>query len=272
MRVLADQWYTSGAFLGFAGIAVGLVGIIVGVWAAFRAANPKQRLLYQVSAAVPILTGESREVRDVVEVLFEGKPLENPQVLEFHLVNAASGDIPADAFNRERPLRIEIGVPVKKVLGCVSVPDGQEVPEITHDGESILIGPDLIKRRQMVKVTLLLDGADPKVSVPNQSLINVEVCEYRGNLAIFDQDASRWLRLGRWMKGLAVLCVGELFVDAQFFKQSGPAASPTVTATPMVAGLAFGGIGLFILALLVRSRAINRALSIQASRNRDIAP
>jgi hypothetical protein len=177
MRLSADSapFYTSGVFLGVAGIAVGLIFGVIGVWAAFKAANPLRALPLQLRAVVPLLTSAVPQASDEVEIRVDGQILQYPQVVELKLANRNRRDIPTEAFDQHRPLCIDVGVPIVKILNRVDTPAGVRLPNLTYKGRVLALGPDLFKRGQSVTISLLVDGKEPIITIPESPFIDIDV-------------------------------------------------------------------------------------------------
>lgn len=183
MRLVAESgpWYTSGVFLGVAGIAAAVVFGVLGMWAAFRAANPRQELAWQVRASVPLLSSKaSAEARDAVEIRVDGQVLHSPRVVELYLVNRGRRDISTEAFDQHRPLRVDVGVPIVKMLNQVHTPAGLRPPRITVEGSVAELGPDMLKRGQAAAISLLVNGSAPTVTIPETPFIDIAVRELPG--------------------------------------------------------------------------------------------
>jgi len=179
MHLLAgtSPLYSSAVFDWVTGIAVTLILGVLGVWAAFKAANPRQELAWQVRAIVPLLSdAASHQVRDTVQIRVDGQVLQSAQVVELYLINRGRRDIPTEAFDQKRPLRIDVGASIVKVLNRVDSP-GVRPPQITSEDSALTLGPDLFKRGQAVSVSLLVDGSEPTVTIPESPFIDIAVLE-----------------------------------------------------------------------------------------------
>jgi len=179
----ASPFWISDTFLGMAGIIVGMTG----VWAAFRAANPRQELAFQVNASVPLLTGHIDRPRDLVEVRVDGRILRNAQLIELRLVNRGRRDIPTEAFDQKRPLCIDVGAPIVKILNAVHSPHGLRHPRLDVLDNVLTVGPDLFKRGQEITVSLLVDG-QPRITVPEPPFIDIAVRKRPGDPTVLPPE------------------------------------------------------------------------------------
>jgi uncharacterized membrane protein len=175
MNLLADSWYASGLFLGVAGIVVTFVAGAIGVWAAFRAADLRQVVTFEVQTIAPFLTEAARDACGDVELHLDGKILNEPQVLDIRVANRSRRDIASSDFDQGRVLRLDVAVPVIKLLRFTSVPAEFRPPRVEIDGTALVLGPDLIKRGQSFVFSLLVDGSTPCITFPETPLLNISI-------------------------------------------------------------------------------------------------
>jgi hypothetical protein len=161
------------AFWPAAGIIVGLLAIVATVWVTLRAANPKRRLLYSMPVCTSMLNRQS-ELPEL-KVIYGAKQLESPHVVNVELASRGRTDIPRNAFDGGKPLRLDVGAPIVECLQVTMTPPDRPEPACAIDGSKLLIGPSLIGRRQTTVFSLLVDGAEPRLSPPEQSLVDVDL-------------------------------------------------------------------------------------------------
>jgi len=160
VHVPADSWYSSATFQWATGILSAAIIAAICALVGFRAVNPRRELVYEVLALVPFLTPTTADARDGVEIRLSGEILDNPQVLEIRLTNHGRLDIATDAFDQSE-----------------SSPANFKLPRIKIDGTGLNIGPDLLKRRQSIAISVLVDGASPSVTIPDSPLLDVDIRE-----------------------------------------------------------------------------------------------
>lgn len=168
-----SHWYTSGTFYAAAGaIAVVVIGFIT-VWATLFVGSTKRRLTYSLTDDTPLLATTTALARADVEVVYQGQRLDAPRVVSVRLVSQGRRDIASDDFDQERPLAIDLGVPIVKRLATESAP---EIPEsaIRVEGSKLMFGPCLIRKRQVMSFAFLVDGGRPQLSHEDY-LLNVDV-------------------------------------------------------------------------------------------------
>lgn len=174
VNLASGGFYTSDIFWTGAGAVVALVVGVAGVWAALRSSNPKRRLLYSMPVATPLLNTRPDMPQDV-EVRRAGKVLAFPQFVNVELTSRGRLDIDRTAFDGGKPLCFDVGAPIIECLKVSVSPSDRSVPEVKIDGAKLLVEPALIGRRETVVFSLLVDGPSPQLSLPEQSLINVDI-------------------------------------------------------------------------------------------------
>jgi hypothetical protein len=241
MNVAGGHIYTSGAFWGVAaGVIVGLLGIAATVWVTLRAANPKRRLLYSMPVVTPLLN--PRPNLPDIEVRRAGNVLANPHVVSVQLTSRGRRDIAREAFDGEKPLCLDVGVPIVECLKVTTSPPDRLEPSWNIDGSRLLIGPNvsLISRRQTIDVSLLVDGESPHLSPPKQSLIDVDIRP-------FDPASERGLPAVFWLAGWLIVVIVLWPVEAVYLiHETG------VVLSRIAASIGIGGVVLIALVLLWR--------------------
>ena len=174
MTVAAESFYVSGGFwVAVAGVVVAVVAVVV-TW---RVAYPKRRLVYGMPVVTRLLNVATGGVRPVLEVRHGDRVLSDPYVLEVTLINEGRRDIPSDAFDRARPLVLDLGVPIVELLEITTSP-GHAVPVVEQYETGLRIGPDLIARRQKLAFSLLVDEPPGKLKCPPPHPIDIDVRSY----------------------------------------------------------------------------------------------
>lgn len=210
MRYMAETWYNSGTFWGVAGIVVAVVVGAIGVWAAFRAADPRQVVTWKLRAVVPLLTrGNLHGVGDTLEIRLDGKALDDPRTVDILMRNQGKRDISTAAFDQLRPLRLELGTPIAKLLRTESTPPEFKSLGVEVHDTAIDIGPGLFKRGQSMVISLLVDGDHPQITFPDLPFIDVELREVRDGSGYSPQKALAYA-VGGGLIGIILVTLGEL--------------------------------------------------------------
>src|SRR5258708_35624925 len=84
-------------------------------WVGWLAVNPRRRLSYGMPVVTPLLNAGT-DVRQGLEVRRDGVVLADPHVLEVVLASRGRLDIPSTAFDKDRPLILDVGAPILDVL------------------------------------------------------------------------------------------------------------------------------------------------------------
>ncbi|WP_147312425.1 hypothetical protein [Thermomonospora umbrina] len=137
----------------------------------YRAQFPKRRLMYWRRSVTPLLTAPAG-VRGDVELRHKGRVLERPYAVDVILAGRGRRDVPSSAFDGG-PLRLDVGAPIVEVLQVIDDPKcSTPTPRVRVDGSALLVGPDLIGRRQRIVFSLLVEDRptltcrSPLIDVP----------------------------------------------------------------------------------------------------------
>ncbi|WP_146179875.1 hypothetical protein [Micromonospora sp. RP3T] len=139
---------------GFNGVAlaVALVGLIISGVAAYFAREalfpPKRRLAIRILAPAQLLRKGSDEVYGL-EIERHGRVLENPHIVTVVIRNTGRHAVASNDFDQGRPIRIDLGARVETLLG----PPPKQIFSV--DGSSLLIGPDVFKRKVELVIQVL---------------------------------------------------------------------------------------------------------------------
>ena len=158
-------------------IVVTLVVGIGGAWVAYAAGFPRRRLLYGLPVTAPLLNAPE-DLSSGLELRDHGNVLKQPKVLEVRLLSRGRKDIPSSAFDAGKPLQLDVGIHIVRLLGVTSFPDTLAPPAVDIDETRVNIGPSLIGKRQTISIALLADGRRPSLSCQS-SLENVDVRRQR---------------------------------------------------------------------------------------------
>jgi hypothetical protein len=189
MSSLAGEWWESGSWWQFivtliAGVAVGGMG----VWGTLRAANPKRKINWWVESNTSLLSiSERPNSGEPLTVHLGSYALQNPRVVELMIANVGSRDITASMFHADQAMRFDFGdVAVCGILARRSEPEGTVLPPFDTEpvrtvgttssaGNWLDLQPCLLKRRQSVTLTVLIDGEEQKVKCLSAGLVDVAV-------------------------------------------------------------------------------------------------
>jgi hypothetical protein len=192
--LLASPWYTSGPFV--VGSTIGGLSLsVAGIWISIYAAGPKRQLVYQVdSVSVDYrITKDDRIevefagnamglatfpnfVKTVLKDLQDGNP-KDVRLIRIRIANRGRHDIPSDAFDKNRPLRIDIGLPILDIVEEESSPNRVAHPRVGAEGTTVTMAPELIKKRQIITVVMVAEGGRPIITI-DSPLVDTNVRQY----------------------------------------------------------------------------------------------
>jgi len=159
--------------LGIAGIAVAIVGIGVAVFYGRRALRPPKRLIQWHYEATPLISGDHAQYHDAIEVRVLGQRVSDPYLGKLIVENSGRHDIDSNSFDQGRSIRFNVHHARKTgtFLELEHNPPGLRV-----DGNSIMIGPELLPSKSRWTVSFIADGR-PSVRLSDSHLINVKIQE-----------------------------------------------------------------------------------------------
>jgi hypothetical protein len=169
----AGHWYYSVLAWTVAGvIAVVIVGA-AGLLVTYLANRPGAGLLLTYS----MKNNTSRYTAEELSRLH----VDHPQVLIVGLANPRRRDVASAAFDQNRPLVLDVGVPILALARTFAirlptyrpVADSPPLP-VSVDGTGLRVGPGLISRRLEWRFVIVVDGAAPHLT-GQSPLIDVNV-------------------------------------------------------------------------------------------------
>ncbi|MDI1453069.1 hypothetical protein NHG22_04455 [Streptomyces sp. ATE26] len=185
MEKLAGEWWESGSWWQFAiTILAGLVGCVLGAWAAFRSSNPKRKINWWIRSNTPLFNRPAGDGA-LLNVTLGSVRLTSPRIVELVISNSGRRDVTAEMFHGAEPIKFDFDHAVAAVLDVASDPEGTLLPQIEtwqelipatggqHRG-GLLIKPALLRRGETITVTVLIDGEKKQVRCVQFPLIDVE--------------------------------------------------------------------------------------------------
>jgi hypothetical protein len=249
-NVIASPFYTSAAFWGAGGfVAILLVGAVT-IYITYRLGSAKRQLTYGIVQNTLLLgPAIASEARSNLKVLFQERPLHSPRILSIRLVSRGRKDIRSEDFDQGRPITLDLGVRLVAFISADANP--KPFPKIIFQGTSLEIGPDLIRRRQVITITVLADGAEPRIAC-DARLIDVNIQHQTYNRSL----PSR-------MKALAIIAAIVTAASAALaFATDGRslnAPPPPLSVVALILSGAASALMLFSVAWLSSYRKIRRS-------------
>ncbi len=189
MVIGAEHWYSSGTFWAALGVGVAL---LVGVPTFLVTWAPRQRLYYRAPPATPLLAPGMRGITDL-EIRHGGRRLSDPYLLEVTLTARGRRDIPSSAFDQGRPLVFDLGAGIIKVLQVRCSPASSLAPPVTHEDSTLRVGPELVGRRQTTIISVLVDGARPRLVCTQPVLAQVTLIPRDPPEGLFSDRTAMWV-------------------------------------------------------------------------------
>jgi hypothetical protein len=152
----ASHWYSSGGFLALLGVVITLFVGVLGAWITYRVGAVRYRLFYSLPAVTSLLAAPSGPMRKDIKVTYLGTELNDPYIFKIRLISRSRADIPSSAFDQDRPIVLNLGLPIISLLPTDENKD--PLPKIERDAGTLKIGPDLIGKRQEMIFAVLVDG------------------------------------------------------------------------------------------------------------------
>jgi hypothetical protein len=157
--MIADgHFYSSSAFLGWVGIAVAIVTLTV-IAAQFAAGSSKRALVYSLISDTTLLSEGARErAGPGLRVTLGDDTLDDPHVVSLRIECKGRRDIRSADFEGGKPLMLHVGTPILKQLSREADDDTAPCISFNSHAQTIGIGPDLIRKGQLISIDLLTDG------------------------------------------------------------------------------------------------------------------
>ncbi|MFE4527152.1 hypothetical protein ACFRMO_08130 [Streptomyces anulatus] len=218
MTTLAANWWDSGSWWQLAiTIAASLMVGAAGALATLRAANPKRKITWWVQSNTPIVNERYPRARTAsaggMAVTLDGHTLAQPRVVELIIANTGRRDITAAMFHDGDPISFGFDVDVCTILDATTKPAGSTQP-VLHTGafsatdpigfadKHVEVAPSLLRRGQVVTVTVLLNGEEEPVQCTDFPLVDVKMANESLGSALSAVVESTTIRL--WPFGINI--------------------------------------------------------------------
>jgi hypothetical protein len=153
--------FLGGGLYNLATLVIALAALVVGGFGAYyarKAIFPSKRKLNCYALAVTSLLADESVTATGIEVRHEGVDLQDPYLATICLKNAGRYAVTSSHFDQLRPLVIDLGVAIKAVTKLSISPNGAASYKHSITGTKVLLGPDVLRPRQILIVQLLTDG------------------------------------------------------------------------------------------------------------------
>jgi hypothetical protein len=179
----SDPFYASGTFWAGAAVAVAVVALLVPIVLWFLG-SPRRLLVYGVVSDTALLTSGAREQVGLgLKVTLNGQILNDPHVVRLQVESRSRRDIRGTDFENGTALTLDLGTPILNLLTVDT--GGPEMPGIKVQIKStmVAIGPGLIKKGQIISVSLLTDSP-VLLTCPNPQIAEVIVRQRRPDFEV----------------------------------------------------------------------------------------
>lgn len=147
MDIFRDpMWQFLGAFFA-------LVAILVSIFL-YQKQRQRKELAYEIISKTPLL-GAKEEIRGGLQVMFHGKPVQNPHLIMVRIIN--SGNLPITSNDYERPISLGFGEEAQ-ILTAETIstnPDNLRV-SIKAEGKKVVIAPMLLNQGDSITLKILI--------------------------------------------------------------------------------------------------------------------
>jgi hypothetical protein len=161
-------WYDSGTFwtaVGSIATFIALLGTAIGLIFNYRSAA-RRSISYGMLVSTPLISAPP-DMKPGLSVRHRGKELADPRLLEIRLIARGHRDIPSSSFDQGRPLCLNLGIPIADLLQTKYEPELAPLPKVEADGTALKVGPSLIRKQQVITLTVLAEGPDARLSCEN---------------------------------------------------------------------------------------------------------
>ncbi|MGW1941425.1 hypothetical protein [Streptomyces goshikiensis] len=188
METLAGQWWENVdvwaiVIAAFVALLIGWLG----AWATFRSSNPKRKVNWWVASNTSLISPDLPTAGGELTVHLDGRKLLKPRIIELAIANEGRHAITSALFHGKAPVRFNFdGAGVNAILGVDTQPTGTVLPtfgigpvttvaQTTTAEDWVDLLPSLLSGRQVVTITVLVDGEEKDVKCVSAPLVDVEV-------------------------------------------------------------------------------------------------
>jgi hypothetical protein len=169
---LAAAWYSPSSPTLWADlIAIG--GVIATVLVGRQALSRRKLSCTVVSRSR--LMDAPRTIRDSLKLTYQDKILKDPYIAALEIANTGRSAIPTVSFDNGRSLQLDLATEIQTVLSIECEPSSAMTPTIVSNGSAIELQPELIARREVIRISLLTEGNVGAATVSLNPFTDVKV-------------------------------------------------------------------------------------------------
>jgi len=158
----------TGSAYNMAALVVAVVALVAGIFGALYARRalspPSRRLTLNALPPAPLLSTTSAPEAGIV-VSHRGSPIIDPHVVTLSAENTGRHAVGSDQFDQGRPIKIDLGAPIKAILQVSTVPISEKDFVHKFEGSHVFLGPDLLNPGDSVVLQTLTEGTPSSASL-----------------------------------------------------------------------------------------------------------
>jgi len=147
MDIFRDpMWQFLGAIFGF-------VAILVSIFL-YQKQRQRKELAYEIISKTPLL-GAKEEIRGGLQVMFHGKPVQNPHLIVVRIIN--SGNLPITSTDYERPISLGFGEEAQILTAeTIRTNPSNLRASVKAEGKKVVIAPILLNQGDSITLKILI--------------------------------------------------------------------------------------------------------------------
>lgn len=123
----------------------------------------------------PLLRNSAQSLPGNLKIALGDTELTEPHIVEISIISNGRQDIGEQDFQGQ-PLEFRLeGAEIRQILRTANSPETAPAPSAVVEGGVLKVGPCPIRRRQSTTFTLLVEGAQPRLRTPSETLHNVDL-------------------------------------------------------------------------------------------------
>jgi hypothetical protein len=157
----ADEFRWTSTDVGtWTAVLIGIIAVSI-AWLAYRSQRGRKGLEYIVLSIQRLV--DPRVAQDL-DVVFDGRPVDDPSLTVLRMVSTGDKGIPSETF--ESPLRVTLVGASRVVHASVSAKRPSDLPvALTTDSNHASIDPLLLNPGDFIEVLVLADGQPTRVAL-----------------------------------------------------------------------------------------------------------
>jgi hypothetical protein len=191
MQLADAAWYSPASGSFWADMLA--LGCIVATVVMARLALPRRSLSCIVVSRSRLIDAP-QAMQDDLKVSYQDDLLNNPYVVALEIANTGRSAIPTKSFDDDRSLQLNFTSPILKILSIEYEPTSAPKPTITATASVIELKPGLIAKHEVIRASLLMEGATrtPSVALDPFSDVKIRTADREASEA----RRSKALRIG----------------------------------------------------------------------------